>query len=40
MKEKLSEKELVGAFSAGSSSLVSVSLIIGLARGINHILSE
>ena len=37
---KLSEKKLVDAFSAGSSSLVAVSLIIGLARGINHILNE
>ena len=37
---KLSEKELVDSFSAGSSSLVAVSLIIGLARGINHILNE
>ena len=34
------EKKLVDAFSAGSSSLVAVSLIIGLARGINHILNE
>ena len=37
---KLSEKELVDSFSVGSSSLVAVSLIIGLARGINHILNE
>ncbi|MDU1727942.1 MAG: YfcC family protein, partial [Cutibacterium avidum] len=37
---KISEKKLVDAFSAGSSSLVAVSLIIGLARGINHILNE
>lgn len=38
--EKLSEKQLVDAFSDGSSSLVAVSLIIGLARGINLILEQ
>lgn len=37
---KLSEGQLVDAFSNGSASLVAVSLIIGLARGINHIMNE
>ena len=35
-----SEKQLVDAFSAGSSSLVAVALIIGLARGVNHVLDH
>lgn len=39
-KEKLSETALVDAFSEGSSSLVAVSLIIGLARGINLVMNE
>ena len=39
-KNGLSEKQLVDAFSEGSSSLVAVSLIIGLARGINLILDN
>lgn len=39
-KDRLNEKQLVDAFSEGSSSLVSVSLIIGLARGINLVLKE
>lgn len=34
------EKEIIDAFTAGSSSLVGVSLIIGLARGINLIMEE
>ena len=34
------EKECTEAFTAGSASLVGVSLIIGLARGINLILDE
>lgn len=37
---KLSESKLVDAFSNGSASLVAVSLIIGLARGINYIMNE
>lgn len=39
-KDRLKEKELVDAFTDGASSLVAVSLIIGLARGINIILNE
>lgn len=39
-KERLSEKEIVDAFSEGSASLVAVSLIIGLARGINRIMEQ
>lgn len=39
-RDRLSEKKLVDAFSDGSSSLVAVSLIIGLARGINLILEQ
>lgn len=39
-KEALSEKKLVDAFSEGSSSLVAVALIIGLARGVNYIMNE
>ncbi|MDO4665560.1 MAG: YfcC family protein [Actinomycetaceae bacterium] len=38
--ERKNEKQLVDAFSAGSASLVAVSLIIGLARGINKILND
>lgn len=34
------EKEIVNAFIEGSSSLVGVSLIIGLARGINMIMEQ
>ncbi len=37
---KLSEKHLVDAFTAGSSSLVGVSLIIGLARGVNYVMNQ
>ncbi|WP_038241302.1 YfcC family protein [Weissella koreensis] len=36
----IGEKGVVDAFVAGSSSLVGVSLIIGLARGINIVLNE
>ena len=36
----LGEKEVVDAFVNGASSLVGVSLIIGLARGINLVLNE
>ncbi|QPK94292.1 YfcC family protein [Actinomyces sp. zg-332] len=39
-KDRLNEKQLVDAFSEGASSLVAVSLIIGLARGINLVLNE
>lgn len=39
-RERLGEVELVDAFSEGSASLVAVSLIIGLARGINLVLNE
>lgn len=39
-KDRLKEKQLVDAFSEGSSSLVAVSLIIGLARGINLVMNE
>ncbi|MGV9183133.1 YfcC family protein [Arcanobacterium canis] len=39
-KEKVSETALVDAFSEGASSLVAVSLIIGLARGINLVMNE
>ncbi|EFM46193.1 YfcC family protein [Mobiluncus mulieris] len=39
-KDRLNEKQLVDAFSEGASSLVAVSLIIGLARGINMVLNE
>lgn len=39
-KERLGEKKLVDAFAEGSSSLVAVSLIIGLARGINLVMNE
>lgn len=36
----LPEKKVVDAFTAGASSLVGVSLIIGLARGINLIMEQ
>ncbi|OKL46241.1 YfcC family protein [Boudabousia marimammalium] len=38
--DRISEKELVDAFAEGAGSLVAVSLIIGLARGINIILND
>lgn len=37
---KLKEKEIVNAFTEGASELVGVSLIIGLARGVNLVLDE
>lgn len=39
-KNSLSEKEVVDAFVEGASSLVGVSLIIGLARGVNAIMND
>lgn len=39
-KHSLSEKQVIDAFVNGASSLVGVSLIIGLARGINLILTK
>jgi uncharacterized ion transporter superfamily protein YfcC len=39
-KNGIKEKQLVDAFSEGASSLVAVSLIIGLARGINLVMNE
>lgn len=39
-KDRLTEKQVVDAFSEGSASLVAVSLIIGLAHGINYILEQ
>ena len=39
-KSRLNEKALVDAFTEGSSSLVGVSLIIGLARGINYVMEQ
>ncbi|MDT3766774.1 YfcC family protein [Gleimia hominis] len=39
-EDKLSEKQLNDAFIEGASSLVGVSLIIGLARGINLLMNE
>lgn len=39
-KNGIGEKGVVDAFTNGASSLVGVSLIIGLARGINHVLNE
>lgn len=39
-KNGLGEKKVVDAFTQGASSLVGVSLIIGLARGINLILNN
>lgn len=37
---KLTEKEIVNAFTEGASELVGVSLIIGLARGVNLVLEQ
>lgn len=39
-KERYSEKELTDAFTNGSSHMVGVALIIGLARGINIIMNN
>lgn len=39
-RDRLGEKDLMDAFAAGSSSLVGVSLIIGLARGINRVMEH
>lgn len=39
-KDRLTEKQVVDAFSEGSASLVAVSLIIGLARGINRVMEQ
>ncbi len=39
-RDRLREKQLVDAFSDGASSLVAVSLIIGLARGINAVMDD
>ena len=39
-KNGIGEKGVVDAFVNGASSLVGVSLIIGLARGINLILNQ
>ena len=39
-KDGLGEKVVVDAFVEGASSLVGVSLIIGLARGINMIMND
>lgn len=39
-RDRLGEQELTEAFTAGASSLVGVSLIIGLARGINIVMTE
>lgn len=39
-KDRLSETQLVDAFTEGSASLVAVSLIIGLARGINLVMTN
>lgn len=39
-KERLTEKQVVDAFSDGAASLVAVSLIIGLARGINYVMTQ
>jgi len=36
----LKEKEIVNAFTHGASELVAVSLIIGMARGVNLVLEE
>ncbi|GAB48603.1 YfcC family protein [Mobilicoccus pelagius] len=38
--ERLSESQLTTAFTEGASSLVGVSLIIGLARGINLVMNQ
>lgn len=37
---KLSEEEIINAFTSGAAELVGVSLIIGLARGVNLVLDE
>ncbi|WP_439257199.1 YfcC family protein [Lonepinella sp. BR2271] len=37
---RLSEEDVLNAFTAGASDLVGVSLIIGLARGVNLVLDE
>ncbi len=37
---KLTEEEIVSSFTEGASSLVGVSLIIGLARGVNIVLEQ
>lgn len=37
---KLSEKDIVNSFTEGASELVGVSLIIGLARGVNLVLEQ
>ena len=39
-KDGVGEAKMVDAFGAGASSLVPVALIIGLARGVNHVLTE
>lgn len=39
-EDRLTEKQVVDAFSEGSASLVAVSLIIGLARGINRVMEQ
>ena len=39
-KDKVDEKTLTDAFANGASSLVGVSLIIGLARGVNYIMNQ
>jgi uncharacterized ion transporter superfamily protein YfcC len=36
----IGEKKMVDAFSRGSSSLVAVALIIGLARGVNYVMNQ
>lgn len=39
-KGGLGEAKMVDAFSSGASSMVAVSLIIGLARGVNYVLNS
>ena len=39
-KDGVGESKMVDAFGSGASSLVPVALIIGLARGVNHVLTE
>ena len=39
-KDGVGEAKMVDAFGSGASSLVPVALIIGLARGVNHVLTE
>ena len=39
-KGGMGEAKMVDAFSAGASSMVAVSLIIGLARGVNYVLNQ